>query len=101
MSYEFIATLPEAVPDSSSLLQALARRLPLEVVPAPDGRLLLRWTDQPKRVEWPEDIELSCNPDGIVVSVHAGTASQRLALLDALADELAKRIGTPVSFEEQ
>jgi len=51
--------------------------------------------------EWPEDIDLFGDANGILVSIHVGTAEQRRSLLDALAKELAKASGMPVEFEEQ
>lgn len=101
MSYEFFARLPEeAVRVSQQLLHALTRRLPLALVSMSNEKLSLRWADLPRRAEWPEDIDLFGNAEGILVSIHVGTAEQRRLLVGVLAEELAKMNAMPVTFEE-
>ena len=102
VSYEYFAPVPRGmVQISSELLQALTRRLPLALVTMSKDKLSLRWTNVPLRIEWPEDIDLSGEPNGIMVSIHVGTAEQRRLLLEAVAEELARASGTLVEFHEQ
>lgn len=101
MSYEFFAPLPEGViPSVSELLQTLLRQLPLALVSTSKDKILLRWADLPLRTDWPEDIEISCNANGMLVSFHVGLAEQRRMVLSILANELTKMVGMLVEFDE-
>jgi hypothetical protein len=102
MSYEYLAPLPEAaIPSSTELLELLKLQLPIAAVCISKNKLSLRWADLAMRAEWPEDIDLFRNTDGLLVSFHVGTAEQRNILLNILRDELAKVTGISFDFEEQ
>jgi len=91
---------PRVTRRGTAVRHALTRRLPLALVSMSNEKLSLRWADLPRRAEWPEDIDLFGNAEGILVSIHVGTAEQRRLLVGVLAEELAKMNAMPVTFEE-
>ena len=101
MSFEYHARLPRNEPASLlDLVRASVAKLPVEILSTLDDGMQLRWTALPRRSQWPEDVTVACDAEGVLVSFHSATGSQRDLLIGCLASTLAKFAGRNVEFEE-
>lgn len=71
-----------------------------EILSVNPVRLSLRWSDQPPRVDWPEDADISVDGPSIWVSIHSGAQAKRVQLLDALSRWLNEKLQSSQAFEE-
>lgn len=102
MSYEYLASIGSDVNiPLKQLFESPALPSSIEVMSAAQSQWQLRWRDAPKREQWPEDITVSRQSDGLWVSFHSGTAGDRQELLSWLAPKLQQIAGVRIEFEEQ
>lgn len=101
MSYEYFAAVgaDTSVP-LTQLFDSSDMRSRVEVLSAAPSEVLLRWLDAQKRSEWPEDITVVRQPDGLLISFHSGTASNRDEFLLCMRMRLAQDAQVFVKFEE-
>lgn len=101
MSYEYFAGVsPESSIPLIKLFDSSDVSLLAEVLSAAPSEVLLRWLDLPKRSEWPEDITVVRQPDGLLISFYSGTAARRDEFLAYLRMRLAQDAQVFVEFEE-
>jgi len=102
MSYEYFASIPQCNGDLIiDAISAAISLLSVEVVPTTiGGSLLLRWNGPPSRAEWPEDIAISCVPDGVFAVFHSATADQRHNLINSLESLISQVVCSRVKFDE-
>lgn len=91
MSYEYAVQFDSEI-EARTAFREIATAIRLiglvNVVSSTDDRTLLRWSDEPVRATWPEDIAVLLAETAIVVQLFTGS---RVAM-GALLDELSKVI---------
>lgn len=101
MSYEYLAPIGSDVAlPLKQLFESPALPSYIEVLAATQSQWQLRWRDAPRRAQWPEDITVSRQLDGLWVSFHSGTSDDRQALLSWLTPHLQQMAGVRIEFEE-
>lgn len=88
MSYEFLVDSNAALPGWPKRMQSDEIHQLVEVISESDTSVLLRWQGTETRPRWPEDITISREPKGLLVSFHSSTGEQRELFMDALARSL-------------
>jgi hypothetical protein len=99
MSFEYSADLTTA----SGVAEALRRSLAERYASVEDGdphHLVLRRRGEPPRAMWPADLEVSLDPDRVVVVFHSGSRTERSEVLRLLEATLAG-MGHPARFVEE
>lgn len=100
MSIEYFARMKV----DSAVTEGLARQVQADtrfriLDSADPRRLLLQLTRNPPRSEWPEDIEIQFQPDGIYVAFHSATRDDRADVVEFLESTLDS-LGSPAKFLE-
>lgn len=89
MAYEFAVQFDSEI-DAHTAFRAIATAIGLRslaaVVSSTDDHILLRWSDEPLRAAWPEDIAVLLTEAAIVVQLHTGSQLAMGALLDELSN---------------
>jgi len=101
MAFEYLAALgaDTSIP-LAKLFDSSDMRSRIEVLSAGSSEVLLRWLEAPRRAEWPEDIAVVRQPDGLLISFHSGTASARGEFLSCIRTQLVQAAQIFVEFEE-
>lgn len=101
MSYEYFAAVGPDIPiQLDQLFNSAHMRTRVEVLSNAPLGVSLRFLEAPRRTEWPEDIAVERNPDGLLISFHAGTASSREEFLLSMRMLILEVAHILVEFEE-
>lgn len=101
MSYEYFAKI-----DGSTevvlpkIFQAEEIRNRASILETEQNQITLRWIDESKRDEWPEDISVNRIDDGFIVSFRTGSAAQRNEFVSLLTKLISLELKVDVEFEE-
>jgi hypothetical protein len=102
MSDEYFAAIePETFPAFRRLASDGFPGMLVEILAVTDSLITLRWCgDQhPRREDWPEDIRIRRESDGILLAFDTAARDQRERFLNFLGSKLEQLTGEPVSFE--
>lgn len=101
MSYEYFATINQRDKcPLSELIQPILPNLPVEVLSITHEEVRLRWTNLPRRLDWPEDVIVMKNTRGIYISFHFGSEYLRKLMLELLNKLLNDEISPATKFVE-
>ena len=101
MAEEYIANISGAAPFS---LEAIGKQLSqsglYEIEEMSSEEIKLRYSGQPRRDSWPEDVTISWHEGGLLVSAHAGSTQQVQSLLRNVRSAVTKYCGYDADFDE-
>jgi hypothetical protein len=70
------------------------------VISTKENEIHLRWVDTPVRSDWPEDITITRDDEGIFAIFHVGARADFLLALSQLSKAASNITGRPIKFLE-